>query len=195
MTAYARDQRVETPQAGTQAQRAQPGLDTSGWLRFADLINRPIIDLANGAKLGHLDDLVLSDDHSRVVAFVSRSRFVHGPTTYPVRGATIGQDAITLAAGSLQGFDEQRMRGMPLARPLIHMPLLSTKGNVVGRIKDVRVDPRTWAVAYEVEGAGNLLQRLLHPGAALPASAIQSYGEDAIIVGEAAAEQYLSGHL
>jgi len=167
------------------------GLDTSHWLKLSELANRPIVDLTNGAKLGQLDDLVLGDDHSRVVGFATQGKILHGPAAYPVQDATIGSDAITLPAGSLQGFDEQRMKGMPLGRPLVGMRLLSTTGNILGQIKDVRFDPKSWAVAYEIEGAGNLLQRLFHPGTALPASAIQSYGQDAIIVGEAAAEQYL----
>jgi uncharacterized protein YrrD len=170
------------------------GLDTSDWLKLSDLINRPIVDLTNGAKLGQVEDIVLGDDHSRVVGFVTQGKILQGHAAYPVQGATIGQDAITLPASSLQGFDEQRMKGMPLARPLIGMRLLSTTGNILGHMKDVRFDPQSWTVAYEVEGAGNLLERMFHPGGnVLPASANQSYGQDAIIVSEAAAQKYLGG--
>jgi sporulation protein YlmC with PRC-barrel domain len=91
----------------------------------------------------------------------------------------------------MQGFDAQGLKGMPLARPLVGMNLMTDDGRVVGKVTDLRFDPDTRAAALRVEGTSNLLQRLIHQGSTLPASAMQAYGQDALVLSDAAAKQHL----
>ncbi len=167
------------------------GPAANAWVKLTALIGRPLLDLENGRKLGNLDNLVLTRDYGFVAAFVVQDATVP-PPIYPAREATIGEDAIVIPAASLQTFDSISFRGMPLARRLIGMKLVTTGGKVVGGVTDVRFDPASDAAFLQVEDEGNILQRLMRQATTLPAKAIQTFGQDVLIIDEDAARQYLS---
>lgn len=178
-----------------QQHQHEHGPEASAWVRLTSLIGRPLLDLENGRRLGRLENLVLTPDYRFVAGFVVQDPTVSPPPVYPARGATIGEDAIVLPAASLQNFSPESFRGMPLARRLLGMPLVTVGGKMVGKLVDVRFDPQTLAVFLQIDEAGNVLQRLLRQPTTIPASAIQTYGQDVLIVTEAAAQQYLSDRL
>lgn len=171
------------------------GPAASAWVTLCDLIGRPLLDLENGRKLGTVDNLVLTRDYQFVAGFVTQDATVSPPPVYPARGATIGQDAIVIPAASLQNFDPTSFRGMPLARRLLGMKLITTGGKAVGKVTDVRFDPRSDAAFLQVEDEGNILQRLMRQATTLPMPAIQTFGQDVLIVGEDAAKQYFGDRL
>lgn len=171
------------------------GPAADAWVRLTALIGRTILDLENGRKLGTLDNLVLTHDYRFVAGFVAQDATVSPPPVYPARGATIGEDAIVIPAASLQNFSPQSFRGMPLARRLLGMKLVTVGGKVVGKVTDVRFDPQTDAAFLYVEDEGNLLQRLMRQATLLPMTAIRTFGQDVLIIGEEAAQQYLGDKL
>ncbi len=190
----AADQQMRT-QAYTQEHQRERGPEARAWVRLTTLIGRPLLDLENGRRLGRLDNLALTRDSRFVAGFVVQDAAISLPPVYPARGATIGQDAIVLPAASLQDVSPESFRGMPLARRLLEMPLVTVGGKLVGKVTDVRFEPETFTVFLQVEDEGNLLQRLLHQFTVLPATAIQTYGQDVLIVSDAAARQYLADKL
>lgn len=171
------------------------GPGAHAWVKLTDLIGRPLLDLENGRKLGTLDNLVLTTDYRFVAGFVTQDATVSPPPVIPARGATIGQDAIVIPAASLQSFEPTSFAGMPLARRLIGMKLITTGGKMVGKVTDVRFDPRSDAAFLQVEDEGNVLQRLMRQATTLPMPAIQTFGQDVLIIGEDAAKQYLGDKL
>lgn len=184
---------------GTATDQPQPSQQPDGmgdegrWMRLSSLIGRSIVDLGSGTKVGEIEDVALSPDHRSMEAYVTKGRLLHGADAFPAHGSTIGADAVTLPAGALQNFDTRRVEGLPLARTLAGMRLLTDTGRLIGTVKDLRFDPQTGAVlVFELEGTpGGFFQRLVHRSNLLPATAVQQYGTDALIIGEADAQQYL----
>jgi sporulation protein YlmC with PRC-barrel domain len=178
-----------------QEHTGERGSLANAWVRLTSLLGRPLLDLENGRKLGRVENLVLTRDHRFVAGFVAQDASVAVPPVYPARGATIGEDAVVLPAASLQEFSPESFRGMPLARRLLGMAIVTAGGKIVGKVTDVRFDPQSHEVFLQVEDEGNLLQRLLRQSTIVPATAIHTYGQDVLVVGEAAARQYLSDKL
>jgi sporulation protein YlmC with PRC-barrel domain len=172
--------------------RQERGPEATAWVRLTSLLGRTLLDLENGRRLGRLDNLVLTRDHRFVAGYVVQDPSVTLPPVYPARGATIGEDAIVLPAASLQNVAPESFQGMPLARRLLGMPLVTVGGKAVGKVADVRFDPETMAVFLQVDEVGNLLQRLLGRATTIPVTSIQTFGQDVLIVTDAAARQYLS---
>ncbi|HEX6819031.1 MAG TPA: PRC-barrel domain-containing protein, partial [Ktedonobacterales bacterium] len=99
--------------------------------------------------------------------------------------------AIVIPAASLQQVDPISFRGMPLARRLIGMKLVTTGGKAVGKVTDLCFDPTTDAAFLQVEDEGNVLQRLMRQATTLPMIAIQTFGQDVLIISEDAAKRHL----
>jgi len=177
----------------SEQQRARDEAAARAWVRLTALLGRSLLDLENGRRLGKVEDLVLTRDYRFVAGFVAQDAALALPPVYPARGATIGEDAIVLPAASLQNTSPESFKGMPLARRLLDMRLVTVGGKLVGKMTDVRFDPETHEVFLQVEDEGNLLRRLLHQSTVIPATAVQTYGQDVLIVSDAAARQYLGG--
>ena len=175
----------------SEQQRARDEATARAWVRLTALLGRSLLDLENGRRLGKVEDLVLTRDYRFVAGFVAQDAALALPPVYPARGATIGEDAIVLPAASLQDVSPESFKGMPLARRLLDMRLVTAGGKIVAKVTDVRFDPEAYEVFLQIEDEGNLLQRLLHQSTVIPATAIQTYGQDVLIVSDAAARHYL----
>src|SRR5215831_1492667 len=92
---------------------------THQYIVFADMVGRPLIDLGTGSQLGVVADLVLTRNYHIVEAFATHSKVLQGSDAFPASNTIVGADAITLPRGSLQGFDENRLRGLPFASTLL----------------------------------------------------------------------------
>ncbi len=177
----------------SEQQRARDEAAARAWVRLTALLGRPLLDLENGRRLGKVEDLVLTRDYRFVAGFLAQDATVALPPVYPARGATIGEDAIVLPAASLQNVSPESFKGMPLARRLLDMRLVTVGGKIVGKVTDARFDPEARELFLQIEDVGNLLQRLLHQSTVIPATAVQTYGQDVLIVSDAAARHYLGG--
>ena len=185
---------------GVGEERQQPQEDrertaSTQYVLLSALMNRPIIDLGNGRRVGSVESIVLDSHHQSVEAYATRGGFLRGTKAFPARGAHIGEDAITLPPGALDRFDMRSLRGLPIAHSVVGTRLLSEAGRVLGTIKDIRMDPRTADVlGYEVNPEDrSLLDRFTHRTALLPVDAVQRRGTDAWIVGEDNARRYFGG--
>src|SRR5262249_3184345 len=169
--------------------------DTRQYVTLADMMGHALVDLGTGSQLGIVADLVLSRDYHTIEAFATHSQVLQGSDAYPAANTIVGADAITLPRGAMQGFDESRLRGLPFASALLEMHLMTDSGQTVGTLKEIRCDPRNNAVlGYEVESSsGGFFKRLSRQRSFLPVDAIQNYGTDVLLIGEASANQYLGG--
>ncbi len=156
----------------------------------------PIVDVSTGTRIGEVEDVLLSLDHRYVEAFTVRGGFLRKEKAIPATGATIGEDAIAvrLPPGAEGELDATRAGSLPRAHRLLSLRLLTDAGRIAGKVVDVRLDPRSGLVlAYEVrpvdEGLADRLRRT--PPHVLPATAVQQHGEDALIISDALARQYL----
>lgn len=189
----------QSPQAPVQpAPQQAPSAEPAGsqWVSYATIKGLPIVDLANGSRVGEVDDLILSPTFRYLEAYTASGGTFRRDRTFPARGSVIGEHAITLPRGAMDDWDVRGIEHLPRASALLGMKLLTESGRIVGEIKEMRIDPTSGTVlAYEVHTPDhNLLDRLRRREAEIvPANAITQYGKDAIIIQDALAQQYLDG--
>lgn len=184
----------QTPLGAPQAANADAAPNPNEWITFASVRGLPIVDLANGSRLGDVSDLILSPTFRYIEAFTSGGGAFRRDRTFPARSATIGLHAITLPRGALENWDVRGLDEMPRASALLGMKLLTETGRIAGVIHEIRLDPSSGNVlAFEVlQPDHNILDRLRRRGVQpFPTSAVTQYGRDAVIIQEALARQYL----
>ena len=177
---------------------AAPPPAGESWVLLSRIKGMPLMDVGTGRRLGTVDQVLLSHDYRYVEAYLVGGGFMQKGQAFPATDATIGVDAITipLSPGAEGVQDIARIKNLPQAHRLLSMPLLTDTGRVVGKLSDVRINPHSGlVVAYEIRPPNEgLAERLRHvPGRVLPATAVQQHGEDALIITEAQAREYLNG--
>jgi uncharacterized protein YrrD len=168
-----------------------PPLPSTPWFTFAQLRGHPLVDVSTGEKLGEVGDLLLDPQRRMVQAFATKVGFVHlhGPLLIPAANARVGADAITVQPGGQRAAAQAGLAALPRVSAFLGMRALTTSGQLLGTVEDVRFDQNSGALlAFEVQLAdAGLKQRSL--GAerlVVPMSSVLSVGGEQLMVDAAA---------
>ncbi len=143
---------------------------------------RPVVTIANGEKIGEIDDVVVDGQDRRVAAFrVSSGGFLSRKHYYLPFGAiqTIGDDAVMIQSGdALQQSYGDRADGYFTLDALTKLRVVTQSGTYVGDIASARFDPATGQITdFEIGDGGIFRSRtIVDPGNVI------SIGSDIIVV-------------
>lgn len=148
-----------------------------------DLQGLAIVDVG-GTKLGSIDELVISPEDGRILAFTMAHGMLGGSHSYvaidDVRA--IGADAVTVEGENAARRDSEMPDGLRQAheasRALVGKKVVTENGSLLGTISDYYVDETARRVTGLTVGSGGLLSG--EDGVA--ADRIMSVGPDAVIV-------------
>ena len=154
-----------------------------------DLAGMAIVAIADGKKLGSVDELVLSSDGLRVAGFVMKSGGFLSQHELVVEARdvrSVGSDAITVDAQEVARITDEAaaefQEGRNSARRLAGNKVVTESGTFVGTVSDFVIDEATFRVtALVVTGS------LLSSGDIVPADRVISVGPDAIMLRNAEA--------
>lgn len=149
-----------------------------------ELIGLAIVDVRDGKKLGHADEIVVSPDDGRLLGFVMKGGGLFGGKESIVEiddVRAIGRDAITVEGdevahtpeASAEAFREARGSG----RSLVGRKIVTQGGTMVGQVHDIVLNEEQRRVTSLTIGGG-----LLEQGDALPANRIVSVGPDLVVI-------------
>ena len=155
-------------------------------MKGEDFKKLAVISLDNGAKLGYVDDLLFDTQQLQVAAFCLSTDGQHAVIP---RDAvqSVGTDAVTVASGqavrSLSA--EASLSGLPGLEQMHTLKVVNDRGDLIGKIDDLEIDP----------ASGKLLDVRTHEGGLLgigghsetiAASQIRSVGDEVMVVNTAA---------
>lgn len=148
---------------------------------------RPIVTIANGEKIGEIDDVVIDGQDRRVGAFRIRSGgFLSKQHHYLPFGAiqTIGDDAVMIQSGdALQQSYGDRADGYFTLGTLTKLRVVTQSGTYVGDIASARFDPATGQITDLEVGTGGIFRS----NTIVDRSSVISVGSDIIVVSDTTA--------
>jgi uncharacterized protein YrrD len=160
--------------------------------KWSKLRGIAVVSLADGSKLGTCDDFFFDP----ATAALAGLRVKTGLLTHrllPVSAIHMfGEDAITTAAeDALQHeSDDKSVSGLPRATDLHDYKVMSAGGNSIGVVGDVILDVSTPTAcriaAFEL--SGGFRERLRGKYIAFPASQVQRYGQDVLVLPDEVAQ-------
>lgn len=149
-----------------------------------ELIGLAIVDVRDGKKLGHADEIVISPDDGRLLGFVMKAGGLFGGKESIVEiddVRSIGRDAITVEGDEVAHTTEASAESFREARDgdrsLVGRKIVTQSGTMIGQVHDIVVNEEQRRVTSLTIGGG-----LLEQGDALPANRIVSVGPDLIVV-------------
>ncbi|HZU69133.1 MAG TPA: PRC-barrel domain-containing protein [Ktedonobacteraceae bacterium] len=160
--------------------------------KWSDLRGIAVVSLANGTKIGSVDNFYFDPATSQVYAFrVKAGLFSHKILhVSDIRG--IGQDAITCAnEEAIQSASEDsQLSSLPDGETLPTFRVMSASGTVVGSVGEVLLDtsnPSTVQITGVVL-SGGLLQHLgIHSSTMIKAQDIH-YGQHVLVIPDEVAQ-------
>lgn len=162
------------------------------WTDVRDLV---VIAIDTGSKIGTVDDFYFDptvDPKACPIRALRIKTGMFGHRALPSSAITaIGQSAVTIP-------DEQALRqekedallsSLPLGHNLLAYKVLSESGTLVGTIGNILLDVGTPAYLRVItfEMAGGLLDRITGKYPTFNASSVIRYGQDVIVISDAAA--------
>lgn len=161
-------------------------------IRWSELAGIAVVSLADGKKVGTVDDFYFDPANSTIYALrVKTGMFGHKALKVAnING--IGQHAITTANEELisKESEEPKLSSFLLGRNLLSYKILSAGGTIVGTVGNVLLDtsvptaPRI--VAFEL--SGGLRERLGGRYPTFGSNQVMRYGRDVLVVSDEVAQ-------
>jgi sporulation protein YlmC with PRC-barrel domain len=120
------------------------------------LNKKPVVSLADGEKLGHVDDLLIDPATLEFSAVVIKGE--RGESILP-RGSihSFGEDAITVQSVSETQAGPNATPGLRPFSEFKGHKVVDSAGTLVGHLHDIEIDPKTgWISSLEVHCGGVL---------------------------------------
>lgn len=155
--------------------------------KVSDLNGTAVIDIQDGEKLGHIDEVVISPDDLRLLGFVVKSGGMLDQKEWVVEAddvRSIGADAVTVdrrdaahtSDASSDAFREARSGN----RRLNGKKVVTDGGKLLGTVSDVLMDESTKRITGLQIGGG-----ILQSADTVHADHVVSVGPDVIVAQEA----------
>ncbi len=124
-------------------------------MKFSDLKGRSVVNLEGAKKVGEVEDLMINvDEHQVVSVKVKTGRFSASQVIFVSEVKNVGPDAVTVTPSDNSAPASQPDRNAPASlqeligiTDIIGNQVVTDTGALVGEVRDVMVDPATWAVA------------------------------------------------
>jgi uncharacterized protein YrrD len=154
-------------------------------MEFGELKNRPVVSLADAARLGFIDTALVDLHNQQVTGFRVRTGgiFTHHSAILREDVKSLGEDAVTVE-DSRRLADEGKMPQLKTSVALGNLlgsRVISEDGKEIGTVADVEMTVETGQIESYVL-AGGLLDRLRHDKHLLPSSSVKSIGDKLIVV-------------
>ena len=165
--------------------------------KWSDLTGLAIVSIANGSKVGTLDDFYFDPSANAAANSIRGLRVKTGMFSHRALPASainaIGQDAITIDNEELliHEKDEADYATLPLGQSLLSYKVMSEGGTLIGTIGNVLLDVTTPKAlhVYAFEMAGGLRSRISGHYSTFYAQQVIRYGQDVLIIPDAVATE------
>ena len=185
-------------QAGNQAMN-QPMSQPVGQTlkKWSDLSNLAVVSIANGSKVGTLDDFYFDPSANPAANSIRGLRVKTGMFSHRALPASainaIGQDALTIdnEDALIHEKDEAEYSTLPLGQSLLSYKVMSEGGTLIGTVGNVLLDVTTPKAlhVYAFELAGGLRSRISGHYSTFYAQQVIRYGQDVLIIPDAVAAE------
>jgi uncharacterized protein YrrD len=161
--------------------------------RTSELIGKPIVSADRGERIGTVDDVLLDGERRRAIGLVVHGGVLAAERVLPYdQVQVLGRDAIIAAshAGIIDA-ESWRRRRLVTTRvsSLRSRRVITRSGRELGALRDVYLDQSGAIGAYDVERSG--FAGLVHHRARLPLTEDVAIGDDAVIVSDDAADEFV----
>ncbi len=144
------------------------------------LQHKAVVSLGDGAKIGHVEDILIDPQTLTVVALVIKGE--KGESVLPREHInTIGEDAVTINDISATQSTASSFPGMHPFSEFRGHKVVDSAGTVVGELHDVDLDPTTGAICALGVRSGGIFGVGSHT-LCIPAADICSFGPELITV-------------
>jgi uncharacterized protein YrrD len=160
--------------------------------KWSDLRGIAVISLADGTKVGSVDDFYFDPTTSQVYAFRIKTGLFSHKILHVTDIQGIGQDAITTPTEeAIQNVSEDtKLSSLPDGEGLLSYKVMSASGTVVGSVGEILLDTSNPS-AVQITGivlSGGLLQHLgVHSQTMIQAQDIH-YGQHVLVIPDAVAQ-------
>ncbi|HLH63565.1 MAG TPA: PRC-barrel domain-containing protein [Ktedonobacteraceae bacterium] len=160
--------------------------------KWSDLRGIAVVSLANGAKIGSVDDFYFDPATSQVYAFKLKTGLFSRKILHVSDIQGIGQDAITCPDESAiqSESEESQLSSLPNGEALPTFRVMSASGTVVGSVGEVLLDtsnPTTVQITGVVL-SGGLLQHLGVRSSTMIKAQDIHYGQHVLVIPDAVAQ-------
>jgi uncharacterized protein YrrD len=165
--------------------------------KWTDLSGLAIVSIANGAKIGTLDDFYFDPSANPAANSIRGLRIKTGMFSHRALPASainaIGQDAITIDNEELliREKDEADYATLPLGQSLFSYKVMSEGGTIIGTVGNVLLDiatPKALHI-YAFEMAGGLRSRISGHYSTFYSQQVIRYGQDVLIIPDTVAAE------
>jgi sporulation protein YlmC with PRC-barrel domain len=161
-------------------QRTDKAVKTDDFKKLA------VVSVSDGAKLGYIDDLLFDTGQLQVAAFCLSTEGQHA--VIPIAAVqSVGADAVLVADGkvvrSLSA--ETALAALPGLDRMKSLKVVDERGDLVGRLTDLDVDPANGKVLDVRTHEGGVLG-IGGKSATIAAADVRSVGDEVMVVAAAA---------
>jgi len=161
--------------------------------KWSDLKNLAVVAIANGSKVGTLDDFYFDPSVSPTTNAIRGFRVKTGMFSHRVLPASsinaIGTDAVTIDNENmlLHEKDEAEFATLPMGQSLLNYKVMSESGTFIGSVGNVLLDITTSNIlsVYAFELSGGLRSRISGHYSTFYAQQVVSYGQDVLVIPDA----------
>lgn len=160
--------------------------------KWSDLRGLAAVSMDTGTKAGTIEDFYFDEQNDNIFALLIKTGLFGHRVLLARSINALGQDAVTFANESLliKESNNEALAKMLSGHNLLAYRVLSESGTVVGTIGNIQIDITTptnlQLVTFEL--AGGLFQHLSKNFPTFEAAQIIRYGQDVLVISDAATE-------
>jgi len=154
--------------------------------KWSELQGIAIVSLAEGKKIGTLDDFYFDQANSNIYALRIKTGLFGHKLLPVVHINGIGQDAITIENDDILADEkaDEKLSTYGTGRNLLSYKVMSAGGSVVGTVGNLLIEtsvPRALRIA-EFELSGGFRERISRRYSSFPSEQLLQYGHDVLVI-------------
>jgi uncharacterized protein YrrD len=153
-------------------------------LKGQTVIDKDVLSRADGVKLATVKDLVISKDHTRIVALLTQEGglFSKARMVPMSKVMSIGKDAVVVTDADMAAEDDPTVKESLNSKDrLIGKAVYTDTGNEQAVVNDIYFDEKTGSIVG-LELAGGVLENSSDGTAYLPIEEVISIGQHAVMI-------------
>jgi uncharacterized protein YrrD len=164
--------------------------------KWSELKGMPVVSLAEGKKIGTWEDFYFEPATQIIYAFRVKTGLLSHKLLLVAQINTIGQDAVTIANETVlqNASSDEKLNSLPSGESLRDFKVMNMGGTLLGNVGNALIDlsASTAPRITDFELAGGLRERFSKRYETFPATQVQSYGKDVLVISEVEAQKLQS---
>ncbi|QBD75092.1 hypothetical protein EPA93_03415 [Ktedonosporobacter rubrisoli] len=165
--------------------------------KWSEIKGLAAVSIDTGTKMGTINDFYFDEQSNTIRAFLIKTGLFGHRVLLASSIHSVGADAITFAHENMliKEGDKKELSTLVMGHSLLAFRVLSESGNVVGTVGNILLDTSTPATMRIIsfEMAGGLLENISKRFSVFAADQVTRYGQDVIVISDAAAQDLNKG--